>query len=104
MLCRRMRRGPASNLTGLDQIVIESVCVLRGSHQMNDREQVVARIFKAALGLSTEERSAYLDSACAGDVDLRRRVERLLSFDATDNTMLDAARGDLLDDTSISSQ
>ena len=35
-------------------------------------------ILNAALELCPEERSAYLDKACAGDVDLRRRVEGLL--------------------------
>ena len=36
-------------------------------------------LFVAALELSTEdERNAFLDSACAGDSDMRQRIERLL--------------------------
>src|SRR5262245_29946800 len=39
----------------------------------------VEAIFFAALEKPTaEERVAYLDEACGGDPDLRRRVERLL--------------------------
>src|SRR5262245_20506042 len=42
---------------------------------MNERS-----IFMAALERDTrEERAAYLDEACAGDLDLRRRVEALLA-------------------------
>jgi serine/threonine protein kinase len=36
-------------------------------------------IFLAAVGKPSGERSAYLDEACGGDLDLRRRVEQLLS-------------------------
>src|SRR5262249_1905907 len=35
-------------------------------------------IFLAALEKAEEERRAFLDEACAGDADLRQRVERLL--------------------------
>jgi tetratricopeptide (TPR) repeat protein/serine/threonine protein kinase len=35
-------------------------------------------IFLAALEQASKERGAFLDEACAGDLDLRRRVERLL--------------------------
>src|SRR5215831_4907622 len=36
-------------------------------------------IFLAALEQAGDERRAFLDEACAGDADLCRRVERLLS-------------------------
>jgi serine/threonine protein kinase len=36
-------------------------------------------VFFAALDRKPEERAAYLDQACAGDADLRARVERLLA-------------------------
>ena len=37
-------------------------------------------IFSAAIELaSAEERAAYLDQACAGDAQLRRRLEKLLN-------------------------
>jgi eukaryotic-like serine/threonine-protein kinase len=35
-------------------------------------------IFEAALALPPEQRAGYLDQACAGDVQLRQRVEALL--------------------------
>src|SRR5580765_7754752 len=35
-------------------------------------------IYFAALARSPEQRAAYLDEACAGDAELRRRVERML--------------------------
>src|SRR2546425_640425 len=35
-------------------------------------------VFNAALQLPADKRGAYLDLACAGDADLRRRVECLL--------------------------
>jgi eukaryotic-like serine/threonine-protein kinase len=41
-------------------------------------EQREEAVFEAALKLSAGERTAYLDQACAGDADLRRRVEALL--------------------------
>ena len=39
----------------------------------------VEAIFFAALEKDESQRAAYLDEACAGDPDLRRRVERLLA-------------------------
>jgi hypothetical protein len=36
-------------------------------------------IFLAALDRPGEERGAFLDAACAGDAELRRRVDRLLA-------------------------
>ena len=41
----------------------------------DQREEVV---FEAALKLSADERAAYLDQTCAGDAELRKRVECLL--------------------------
>src|SRR5438445_721338 len=41
-----------------------------------------ATIFAGALGKKTpQERAAYLDAACGGDEELRRRVEALLASD-----------------------
>ena len=37
-------------------------------------------LFTEAIQLPTEERMAFLDRACAGDEDLRRRIEALLKF------------------------
>lgn len=39
----------------------------------------VDKIFQEALDLAPEQRSAYLDQACAGDEDLRHEVESLVS-------------------------
>ncbi len=45
---------------------------------MTEQSPAEAIFFAALEKGSAEERSAYLDSACQGDLDLRRRVERLL--------------------------
>jgi len=41
-------------------------------------EQREEAVFEAALKLAAAERAAYLEKTCAGDADLRRRVEVLL--------------------------
>src|SRR5262249_52265930 len=41
-----------------------------------DREET---IFDALLALAPAERVAYLDAACAGDADLKHRVQELLA-------------------------
>jgi eukaryotic-like serine/threonine-protein kinase len=45
---------------------------------MDQTEQREEAVFEAALELAAAERDAYLDQACAGDAELRRRVEMLL--------------------------
>ena len=35
-------------------------------------------LFTEAINLPTEERISFLDQACAGDQNLRRRIEKLL--------------------------
>ena len=46
---------------------------------MDSRNQPVEALFEAALALpNPEQRSAYLDRACAGDAALRAEVEGLL--------------------------
>ena len=45
----------------------------------DDRLSVLLRISREALEREGAERSAYLDSACAGDAALRREVETLLA-------------------------
>ena len=42
----------------------------------NPEQEVV--VFTEALKTSVEERSAFLERACAGDDNLRRKVEALL--------------------------
>ena len=46
-----------------------------------ERFEQVDRIFQAAIEREPAERQAYLDEACAGDAELHRRVEALLSAD-----------------------
>lgn len=46
-----------------------------------DRTQQVAELVKAALERAGEERSAFLDEACASDVEMRSEVEAYLRFE-----------------------
>jgi eukaryotic-like serine/threonine-protein kinase len=46
-----------------------------------ERRDQVQQIFEAAGDVQGAEREAYLDHACAGDADLRDRVEKLLAVD-----------------------
>lgn len=46
---------------------------------MDDTLNQIEEIFFAALEVATEERQAYLDHACAGDMGLRAEVDRMLS-------------------------
>jgi eukaryotic-like serine/threonine-protein kinase len=53
-------------------------------------------IFAGALEISTElERAEFLNKACAGDDELRRRVEALLRADRESGDLLDASAGGL---------
>src|SRR5881628_845353 len=45
---------------------------------MNNAEPPDAAVFEAASRLPADQRGPYLDHACAGDVELRRRVQLLL--------------------------
>ena len=45
---------------------------------MNGAPERDIAVFTEALRLPPEERDRYLSEACAGDVELRRRVEALL--------------------------
>jgi serine/threonine protein kinase/Tfp pilus assembly protein PilF len=45
---------------------------------MSDAEQREEAVFEAVLQLSADQRGAYLDQTCAGDADLRRRLDVLL--------------------------
>jgi eukaryotic-like serine/threonine-protein kinase len=50
--------------------------------KMNDREQSVEELFGAALDLPVERRVAFLDEACRGVPEVRRRVEEMLEENA----------------------
>src|SRR5262249_34045276 len=49
---------------------------------MNHASAVESLLFAALEKASDAERNAFLDSACAGDAELRHQVERLLKADA----------------------
>jgi serine/threonine-protein kinase len=49
----------------------------------------IKAVFLAALDLSAEQRPAYLDQACQGDVAVRRRVEAMLRAHETPDRVLD---------------
>jgi hypothetical protein len=46
-----------------------------------ERHDQIQQIFEAAADVQGAEREAYIERACAGDVDLRDRVEKLLAAD-----------------------
>ncbi|MBI5710495.1 MAG: serine/threonine protein kinase [Candidatus Eisenbacteria bacterium] len=56
-----------------------------------DREswQRIDALLDSALELAGDERSAFLDRACAGDPGLRARVDMLLAADAVSGSLLD---------------
>src|SRR5215510_9410524 len=55
-----------------------------------ERYQQINQLADAALELGVEERAAFLDQACAGNLELRRQVERLLSAHEHENGFLSA--------------
>ena len=62
-----------------------------------DRWQRITGVYHAARGRPDEERRAFLDVACAGDVALRHEVESLLAGDARAEGFTAAAAGALAD-------
>ncbi|MFL6196243.1 MAG: tetratricopeptide repeat protein [Thermoanaerobaculia bacterium] len=53
-------------------------------------------VFAQALERAPEDREAFLDRACAGEPELRRKVERLLAADERDGSFLERPAGELL--------
>src|SRR5215471_6138921 len=51
------------------------------SKSINERWQQVDRVFQAAVELEPEQRSAFLDEACHGDEQLRKKIEAMLACD-----------------------
>jgi len=63
---------------------------------MDSSKPNLEEIFLAAVEKpTTEARTAYLDAACAGDEELRRRVEKLLNARASVGNFLEAAAPEL---------
>src|SRR5437588_8143490 len=56
---------------------------------MNDPSPLEAIFFAALEKGSAGERAAHLDEACAGDPDLRRRVEKMLAAQARAGSFLE---------------
>src|SRR6185503_5635574 len=54
-----------------------------------ERWQQLEDIFQTALDLAPDERNPYITKACAGDADLRRQVETLLTQYHETNNLLD---------------
>lgn len=55
----------------------------------SERNELLKRLCSDAHELPLNERATFLDQACAGDDELRREVESLLSFDETGTGFLD---------------
>lgn len=54
-----------------------------------DRWHRIRDLFLQAIEVPEPERAAFLDAACAGDEDLRRELDSLLSCDAPEEKLLD---------------
>src|SRR5262245_4074623 len=50
-----------------------------GTQAVESNKSSIDSIFLAVIERNADERSAYLDEACAGDVALRARIERLIN-------------------------
>src|SRR5215472_388807 len=61
---------------------------------MNANWQRVQTLFLEAVDLSSAERGRFLDNACAGDAEIRREVESLLTHDgASERHIAEALTG-----------
>jgi eukaryotic-like serine/threonine-protein kinase len=60
---------------------------------MKENWERVQRLFLEALDLPAEARASFLDSACAGDAEMRREVESLLSHDGDGRHIAEAIEG-----------
>jgi hypothetical protein len=59
----------------------------------DDRWQRIEELFHHAADLAPSQRDTFLNSACAGDYDLRRQVESLLANDdsSSKDNLIEAA-------------
>jgi eukaryotic-like serine/threonine-protein kinase len=57
-----------------------------------DRWKKITSVFQAAREIPQRDRSAYLEEVCAGDIELRQQVERLLRNDEEEDGFLDPER------------
>ena len=56
----------------------------------------IKELFLAVLEMTTAERAAYLDTACAGDTTLRRQIEEMLISHESSGELLARTPGELL--------
>ncbi len=61
-----------------------------------ERWRAIDQVFAEALEISPAERQAFLDTACAGDPEMRLEVERLLAADEESSTFLERPVSELL--------
>src|SRR5262245_11683545 len=61
---------------------------------MSERTDRTESLFAAAVALETAERAAFLDEACAGDPELRARLDALLRAHNRAGHPLDRPAGD----------
>src|ERR1035441_3573549 len=59
-------------------------------NDMSQSRESAGAIFDAALELSKEQRTAFLDESCAGDASLRQRVEALLRAHETAGAFMES--------------
>src|SRR5262245_4720386 len=62
---------------------------------MNSLSPLEAIFFAALDQGSPEQRAAYLDAACAGDPEVRRRIEKMLTAQAQAGSFLESPAPDL---------
>jgi eukaryotic-like serine/threonine-protein kinase len=68
---------------------------------MASPSEFVEQVFEAALAREPAEREAFLDEACAGDLELKSTVEELLAEDARAGSFLEHSPFDLFDQANV---
>jgi eukaryotic-like serine/threonine-protein kinase len=63
-----------------------------------ERWQKVEELFHLSLEREASQRTAFLDEACAGDPDLRGKVESLLAYDEQESGFLKTPASELRGD------
>lgn len=56
----------------------------------------ISELFEAALERPVDQRAAFLAHACAGDNEIRRRLEAMLAADARDDLLIDSPAHEIL--------
>jgi tetratricopeptide (TPR) repeat protein/tRNA A-37 threonylcarbamoyl transferase component Bud32 len=69
--------------------------LLAKNFMADERTVLAAELFKRAVDRPVEQRSAFLNEACAHDVELRREVESLLKFNEDGDQFLEESAVDV---------